>query len=193
MDEFQKIRGVILGKLKEKPFIQDQQCRVGVLLQYISESACVFGRFEVDEQIRHSDVLHSVIVFAGFHSEGTGHVGLSTAGRAGDKDVPVLCDVLTGRQPLNERSVQLAVVPIIDIGNRSIRLLKLGFPDQPLQPVVLACSVFSIDEHSETVLKGDLLHGWVILLDAECVGHRCHMHLNKLVNRTLVGHDLLPP
>ena len=47
VDEFQKIRGVILGKLKEKPFIQDQQCRVGVLLQYISESACVFGRFEV--------------------------------------------------------------------------------------------------------------------------------------------------
>ena len=116
MDEFQKIRGVILGKLKEKPFIQDQQCRVGVLLQYISESACVFGRFEVDEQIRHSDVLHSVIVFAGFHSEGTGHVGLSTSGRAGDKDVPVLCDVLTGCQPLNERSVQLAVVPIIDNG-----------------------------------------------------------------------------
>ena len=52
MDEFQKIRGVILGKLKEKPFIQNQQCRVGVLLQYISVSACVIGRFEVDEQIR---------------------------------------------------------------------------------------------------------------------------------------------
>lgn len=95
-------------------------------------------------------------MFTGLHPECTGHVGFSTAGRAGDKNIPILCDVLTGRQPLNKRPIQLTVVPVVNRGDGSIRLFESGIPDQPLQPVVLACSVFSIDEHSETVLKGNL-------------------------------------
>lgn len=39
MDEFQEIRGVIVRELEQKPFIEDQQCGIGVFLQYLWKSS----------------------------------------------------------------------------------------------------------------------------------------------------------
>ena len=158
MDESQKIWSIILGKLEKKPFIENQQSWISVLLQYISKSALIFRRFEINEQIRHPDILDSVIVLTGLHPESTGHVGFPTAGRAGNEDVPVFCDVLTGCQPLNKRPIQLAVMPVVNRGDRSIRLFKSGIPNQPFQSVVFAGSVLGINEHSEPVLERNFLH-----------------------------------
>lgn len=49
-------------------------------------------------------------------------------------------------------------LPVVDCGDGSIWLFELRVPDQPLQPVVLAGSVLSINEHSETILERNLLH-----------------------------------
>lgn len=38
----------------------------------------------------------------------------------GDEDVPAFCDVRTGCQPLNKRPIQLAVMPVVNRGDRSI-------------------------------------------------------------------------
>ena len=38
----------------------------------------------------------------------------------GDEDVPVFCDVRTGCQPLNKCPILLAVMPVVNRGDRGI-------------------------------------------------------------------------
>ena len=47
-------------------------------------------------------------MLAGFHAKGTGHVGLSTAGRTCNEDVPVFCDIFTGCQTADQGFIQLS-------------------------------------------------------------------------------------
>jgi hypothetical protein len=53
---------------------------------------------------------------------------------------------------------------IINSGNRSIWLLKLGFSDEAFEAVVVSASVFNIHKHSKTILKRDIFHTWLGLI-----------------------------
>ncbi len=103
-------------------------------------------------------------MLACFHSKGTCHVCFATSGCAGDKDVTVLSDIFTARQPLNQGAVQFPTGMIINSGNRSIWLLKLGFSDEAFEAVVFSAGVFNIHKHSKTILKRDIFHTWLGLI-----------------------------
>ena len=52
-------------------------------------------------------------MLTGLHPKRAGKIGLATSCRTGDKDVPVFGDVLAGRQPLDQVSVDLPVMAVI--------------------------------------------------------------------------------
>lgn len=49
------------------------------------------------------------MLFAGSHTESGGHVGLPAPGSTRDEQVPVLRDVLTGCETLDQTAVKLPV------------------------------------------------------------------------------------
>ena len=51
------------------------------------------------------------------------------------------------------------------------RLIETGILDQSFETVVFATAVFDIHQHTELILKGNLLEFWVIELVAECICH----------------------
>ena len=193
MDQFKQVPGLRLSELQEQPFIDDQQDRLRVLLEDGGKVPIVPGCLQIKEQVRKADILDRIILLAGFHAEGAGHVSFTASSRTSDEDVPVLCDVLTVRHALDQRFVELPSGVIVDCGDRSIRLLKLRFADQPFEAVVLPAGILDINEHAETVIKGDFLHRRIVLLDAESVSHSGKAHFNEFVDGAFVGHDLLPP
>ena len=77
MDQLKQVPGLRLGELQEQPFIDDQQDRLCVFLEYGGKVPVVPGCLQVKEQIRKADILYCVILLAGLHTEGTGHVGFS--------------------------------------------------------------------------------------------------------------------
>lgn len=95
---------------------------------------------------------------AGCHAESTGQIRFSTACSAGNKDVPVLCDVVTGSKAEDVRLIQLSAGMIIDVGNGSIRLFKACMFDEPFETVVLTAIVFSIYEQAKSIFEGKLLN-----------------------------------
>ena len=49
--------------------------------------------------------------------------------------------------------------------------IETGILDQSFETVVFATAVFDIHQHTELILKGNLLEFWVIELVAECICH----------------------
>ena len=76
----------------------------------------------------------------------------------------MFCDILTGREPLDQSPVQLPVGSIIDIGDISVRLVEKGAPDQPLQAVIFSTGVFDIHQHSESILEENFFRLQVVAL-----------------------------
>jgi len=193
MDQLKQVPGLRLGELQEQPFIDDQQDRLCVFLEYGGKVPVVPGCLQVKEQVRKADILDRIELLAGFHAEGAGHVSLSASGCAGDEDVPVLCDVFTVRHALDQGFVDLPTGVIIYRSDGSVRLFELRFADQPFEPVVFPAGILDINKHAEPVIEGDFLHGRVILLDTESVSHSGKTHFNEFVNGAFVCHDRLPP
>ena len=130
MDQLKQVPGLWLCELQKKPFINDQQNRFGVFLQDGLKVPGVPRRLQVKEQIRKADILYCVILLAGFHTEGTGHVGFIASGCAGDEDVAALCDVFAVRHPLDQGFIELPSGMVIDCRDRSIRLLEIRLTNQ---------------------------------------------------------------
>ena len=128
-------------RLQQKPFINDQQDRVGIFRLNFFVCAVITCQLQLKKQIWKPDIFRLVTLLAGFHPKCTGQIGLPTPGSSGDKEVPVFCDIFTGCKPFNQRSVQLASGSIIDISNIGIRLVKPGTPYQAFQAVALAVAV----------------------------------------------------
>ena len=82
---------------------------------------------------------------------------------------------------------------VIERGNGCFWLFEVSLLDKSVQPVVLAGGVFGVHKHAKAVLEGDFCHRLILQLNTERIGHRCHVHFDKLINGALVGHDLLPP
>ena len=97
-----------------------------------------------DQQNRQADILRLVTLFASFHTECAGQIGLPATSSSGNKEIPVFCDVFTGCKPLNQRTVQLAPESIVNIANVCVRLVKSGITDQTLPAVTLAVALFDI-------------------------------------------------
>lgn len=123
---------------QQKPFINDQQNRVGVFPLDLFVCAVITGHLQFQEQIRQANILRLVTLFAGFHPECACQIGLSAPSGSGNKEIPVFCDVFTGCKPLNQRAVQLAPGSIVNIANVCVRLVKSGIMDQTFQAVALA-------------------------------------------------------
>lgn len=91
---------------------------------------------------------------AGCHAESTGKIRFSTACSTGNKDVPVLCDVVTGSKAEDVRLIQLSARMIIDVGNGSIWLFKACLFDKTFKTVVLTAIVLCIYKQSKAILEG---------------------------------------
>lgn len=74
-----------LRRFQQKPFINDEKDRVGVLGQDFLIGAVSTGHVELKEHVRQTDILCLVPLFAGFHAESTGQVGLFAPGSTCDK------------------------------------------------------------------------------------------------------------
>ena len=79
MDHLKQVPGLRLGKFQEQLFIDDQQDRLCVLLKDSGTVPIISGCLQVKEQVRKANILDRVVLLAGFHAEGTGHVSFPTA------------------------------------------------------------------------------------------------------------------
>ena len=122
VDQFEEVLCLVFSKTEQQPFIEDQKHRVGVLFQYSSKSAIIPGSLKIQEQVRQADILDRIIPFAGFHTEGAGHVGLSAACSSGDEYIPVFGDVFTACQPVDQGFVKLPAGSVVYVGNTGICL-----------------------------------------------------------------------
>ena len=79
MDQLKQVPGLRLGKFQKQPFIDDQQDRLCVLIKDSGKVPIISGCLQVKEQVRKANILDRVVLLAGFHAEGTGHVSFPTA------------------------------------------------------------------------------------------------------------------
>ena len=119
-------------------------------------------------------------MLTGLHPKRAGKIGLATSCRTGDKDVPVFGDVLAGRQPLDQVSVDLPVMAVIERGNGCFWMFEVSLLDKSVQPVVLAGGVFGVHKHAKAVLEGDFCHRLILQLNTERIGHRCHYNRTEM-------------
>ena len=119
-------------RFQQEPFINDEQDWISVLCLNLLVGAVCTRQIELQEHVRQTHILCLVALFAGFHAESTCHVGLSASSCAGDEQVPMFRDVLTGRQMLDEAAVEFSPGSVVDIGNVSLRLVKPGALNEAL-------------------------------------------------------------
>ena len=187
----QELKDILLllhGGLQEKPLVQNEQHRGSVLGKNLLVVALSTRHIELNEQIGQPDIPDRVILLAGLHTKGTGHIGLAASGGPGNEDVPELRDVVAGAQPLNQRLVQLPSRCIVNVCNVGIRLVEIHLLNQRLQAVALPAAKLNINQHSKTVLKGDTCYLGVVLLVIVGVSHCSQLHLHQLVHSYLVQH-----
>ena len=56
----------------------------------------------------------------------------------------------------------IGIFGIVDIPDVCIWLIESGITDQTLQVVTLTVAVFDINQHSKTILKGEILHPGIL-------------------------------
>lgn len=141
--------------LQQEPFINDEEGWVGILGLNFLVGVVRPSHVEFKEYIRQANVLCLVALLAGFHTKGTGHVCFATPGSAGNEQVPVLSNIFTGCQPLNQASVELPSGSIVDIRDVSFWLVKSGTFNEAFQAVAFPGVIFNVDQEPEAVLKGE--------------------------------------
>ena len=177
-------------RLQEEPFVNDEENRVGILGLNLLVSAVGTGHIEFKEHIRQADVLRFVALFIGLHAKGAGHVDLATSGSPSDEQVPMLCDILTACQPLDQVPVEFPAGGVVDAGNVSLWLIQSGPLDKPLQAVALAVAIFDVAQEAETVLERKVLHLRAVHLRYKSIRHGCQAHFNKFVDGGWLVMDL---
>ena len=144
MQQFQYILLLLRCWHHKEPFVDDEQNRICILLQHLHVGAFIPCHSEIDQKVRETNIFGFVVLLAGFHTEGTGHVSLPTAGRAGDEDIAILRNIFASGKASDQFLVQLAAGSVIDIGYLSFRLIESSALDQSVQSILLAAVVFEI-------------------------------------------------
>ena len=126
------------GRFQQEPFINDQQNRIGIFPLDFLVCAIVTCHLQFQEQIRKPYILRFVTLPACFHPERTCQIGLAAPGCACDKEIPVLCDVFTCCESLDQFSIQLASGSIVNVADVCVRLIESGIANQALQAIALA-------------------------------------------------------
>ena len=109
-----------LSRLQQQPFIQDQYDWIGIFAQDLLVRPISTCKVEFQEHVRKTNILRPVALLAGFHTKGTGQVGLAAAGRSGYEQVPVLRNIFTGGETLNQSPIELSPGCIVDVGNECL-------------------------------------------------------------------------
>ena len=193
MEKFQNVMLLGFSWFQQEPFINDQQDRVGIFPLDFLVCAIVTCYLQFQEQIRKPYILRFVTLLACFHPERTCQIGLAAPGCACDKEIPVLCDIFTCCEPLDQCPVQLAAGSIVDITNVCVRLVESGVADQAFQAVALSVAVFDIYQHPEAILERYFFHFGIRYLSTECIRHSCQAHFNEFIHGALCSHSSLPP
>lgn len=131
-----------LCQFEQKPFIKNQQNRLSVFLEHAGQGTRISGYLRIQQQIRKADILHSVIVFACFHTETTYHIGFTASGNPGNKDVAVFCDVFTDCQTAYQCLIQFPSDRLFNGCNTVVRLFQFYLTNQPFQVVVFTIYIF---------------------------------------------------
>lgn len=164
------------------PLIDEEQSRLGVLLQRIFEGVPVFRGGQFHQQVKQPGEPYRVEPFAGLHPERARQIRFAAPGSARDEDVAVLRYVLAVGEFLDQRLVQLASRVVVDSGDSRVVLLEFGLLDEPFEGVALAAGMFGVHEHGEPLLEGDVLHFRVVLLVPEHLRHGRHAHFHQFVD-----------
>ena len=90
-------------------------------------------------------------------------------------------NILATRQPLNQFLVEFPTGSVIDVPDKSFRLVKAGVMNEPFQAIAPTVVIFNIHQHAEAVLKGDIFHPGVIHLGPKCFCHGREAHLKKFI------------
>src|SRR5699024_5076399 len=136
---------------------------------------------QFQEQIRKPNVFCFVTLLAGFHTKCTRQIGFAAPGCACDKEIPVLCDVFTCCESLDQFSIQLASGGIVNVADICVWSVESSTADQPIQAIALAVAVFAIYQHPAAILKRYLLHLGISYLSTECIRHGCQAHFNEFI------------
>lgn len=90
MDYLQQQPGLVLAELEQQPFVDDEERRLGVLLQRVFEGVPVFRGGQVHQQVGQPGEPYRVEPLAGLHPERAGQIRLAASGSARDEDVAAL-------------------------------------------------------------------------------------------------------
>jgi hypothetical protein len=107
VEQFQDVVLLCLSRLQQQPFIQDQNDRIGILAQNLLVRPIGTCKIEFQEHVRKANILRPVALFTGFHTKGAGQIGLAAAGRSGDEQIPMLCNIFTSGKSLDQIPVEL--------------------------------------------------------------------------------------
>lgn len=163
VEQFQDVMLFRFRRLQQKPFINDEQDRVGIFGLNLLVGAICTHRLKIQEHVGQAHILCFITLFAGFHVESAGHVGLTAPGRTRNEQIPVLRDVLTGCETFNQAAIKLPTGSVVDISN-VCRLVEPDSLDQTLQAVALAVIVFDVYQKAEAILERNILRLGVIPL-----------------------------
>ena len=84
----------------------------------------------------------------------------------------------TGDSEVLQKSTRPYVLVVRLKYKEAFRLVESGILDQPFQTVVFAAAVFDIYQHTELILKRNLLKLWIIKLVAKCICHSSQAHFD---------------
>ena len=89
-----------LRRLKEKPFINDEENRISITSLNLFICSFVPSNLQFEEEVGQTDIFGLEVLSASFQAEGARHICLSTSRRTGNEQVPVFRDVFAGRKPV---------------------------------------------------------------------------------------------
>ena len=139
-------------------FVDDEQNRICILLQHLHVGAFIPCHSEIDQKVRETNIFGFVVLLAGFHTEGTGHVGFTASSCSSNKDVPVFCNVFTGCQTINQCFVQFSPRMIINCCNARIWLLKFSLFRRLFLRLLYSTSTSIPNRSSNGTLGGGQVH-----------------------------------
>lgn len=88
--------------LQQEPLIQNEQNRVRIFREHLLVFVFGASHFQLQQQVRETDIFRLETLLTRFHAQGAGHIGLAAPGGTGDENVPMLRNILAGGQPLNQ-------------------------------------------------------------------------------------------
>jgi hypothetical protein len=191
VDDLQQVATLLGVERRQPPVVEDEDLNASQALEHACIASITTGEAKPFQHSWYPLIEHGAIVATGSLAEGTGNPGLADAGGAGDQQILLAFYPLSLCQPLEQGSVETTVCAVIDILG-SGELAQTGEAQPCLEPFVVALQHFTIDQHRQTILEGELHTVGLSSLFLEGMEHTDEAELTQTIAGWVVQHRVSP-